>query len=244
MELIRRHFDIIDSTNTWAKNHAHTLSRDKMTLVTAGQQTAGRGRFKRAWISPPGQNIYASFCFFVEKHTKEIGNIPQILALSNVKVLESLSFKPELKWPNDVLLSGKKVAGILAETTPLSDQLCLIIGIGLNVNMPLEILQGIDRPATSLLAETGSSHDIEKVLEMLQLQFMKDLDLFLDEGFHLFLSDYRQHMTYRKQIRFNDNRVVWEGELHAINADGSLSLKLPDGEIKTFIVGEILWPGE
>ena len=243
MELIRRHFTVIDSTNTWGKQRAHELLHDKITLVTADSQTAGRGRFKRRWESPPGQNIYATFCFFVEKHRTDIGNIPQVLSLSAADALKEIGFTPQLKWPNDLLLSGKKVGGILAETTPLSDLLCVVIGIGLNINMPLETLQKIDRPATSLLVEAGHSFDVETVLAIVQQKFVRDLDIFLDESFIPFLESYRQQIAHTPSltIRFNDNRKVWEGTLHAINNDGSLSLRLQDGEIKTFIVGEILF---
>ncbi len=244
MDFIRHHFQVIDSTNSWAKRNAHLLARDKITLVTADSQTAGRGRFKRHWVSPPNQNVYATFCFFVEKHHADLGNIPQVLALSAVKVLQHLGFSAGLKWPNDVILSQKKIGGILAETTPLSDQLCMLIGIGINVNMPLEVLQGIDRPATSLFVESGRTYDVEEVLFSLQTQFFKDLTLFIDEGFHPFLEFYRKHISLHQHVYFNDNKTIWEGDLHAINDDGSLTLKLPDGQLKNFIVGEILWPNE
>jgi BirA family transcriptional regulator, biotin operon repressor / biotin---[acetyl-CoA-carboxylase] ligase len=245
MEIIRHHFEIIDSTNTWAKEHAHELSQNKITLVTTDAQTAGRGRFKRKWESPPGQNIYATFCFFVEKHFSGIGNIPQLLAISTVEILKKFHFNATLKWPNDILISEKKVAGILAETT-MTDKLCVIIGIGLNVNMPLELLSKIDRPATSLMAETGRMFDKEIILNALQNEFMHNLDCFFAEGFSPFLETYRQNMPIdpNKIIRFHDNRKVWEGTILGINDDGSLNLKLSDGEIKTFIAGEILWPGE
>lgn len=246
MDVIRHHFNTIDSTNTWCKLHADEFSVGKLTLVTADTQTAGRGRFKRRWESPAGQNIYATFCFFVEGHTQEIGNIPQILALSTAAVLKKLNFTPELKWPNDVLLSGKKVAGILAETTTVGNRLCVVIGIGLNVNMPKATMQLIDRPATSLMVEGGHSFDIENVLKDLQDQFSYDLDQFFKEGFAAYLETYRDHMSKdpHKIIRFHDNKFIWEGTLQAINPDGSLCLRLMNGETKTFIAGEILWPGE
>lgn len=241
MDIIRKHFESIDSTNTWGKQHAQDLPRDKITLVTANEQTAGRGRFKRRWESPPGQNIYATFCFFIEKHHAGIGNIPQVLALSTAIVLKALDFQPTLKWPNDILLSGKKVGGILAETTPLSDQLCMVVGIGLNINMPLELLKKIDRPATSLMVEASHTFDIEQILQKLSHQFANDLEQFLAEGFFPFLEPYRNSLAHDigKTIQFHDNRVVWEGSLHSINNNGSLNLKLPSGEIKTFIAGEI-----
>lgn len=244
MEIIHHHFETIDSTNTWGKQHAHEFSRDKITLVTADGQTAGRGRFKRKWESPPGQNIYASFCFFVEKHRVDIGNLPQLLALSACDVLESLGFQPQLKWPNDIVLSKKKVAGILAETTPLSDQLCVVLGIGININMPEELLNKIDRPATSLLVEGKKPYEIINVLKALQSKFQKDLELFFSEGFYPFLGKYRKKMYTgpHELIRFNDNRTVWEGYFEQVNDDGSFTMKLLNGESKRFIVGEILWP--
>lgn len=245
MDIIRRHFSSIDSTNTWAKQHAHELPTNKITLVTADTQTAGRGRFNRHWESPPGQNIYATFCFFVEKHSPNIGNIPQILAISTANTLKKLNVDPKLKWPNDVLLSEKKVAGILAETTVV-EKLCVVIGIGLNINMPGELLQQIDRPATSLLVEIGTSFDTELILKALQEEFRKDLELFFSKGFTFFLEEYRDYIASapHKIIRFHDNKTLWEGTFHSITQAGALCMKLSTGEIKTFIAGEILWPGE
>lgn len=243
MDIEHKHFQIIDSTNNWAKANAHLLPKDKITLVTANEQTAGRGRFKRLWESPGGLNIYATFCFFIEKHRLDIGNIPQVLAISAARSLEELGHVPRLKWPNDVLLSGKKVAGILCETTPFSDTLCIALGIGLNVNMPLVLLQKIDRPATSLLVENGRLHEPNYVLEVLQKYFLKDLELFFDEGFISFLEMYRGYMAHNEgdRIRFHDNRVIWEGRFHSINTDGSLTLLLDNDELKKFIAGEILF---
>jgi BirA family transcriptional regulator, biotin operon repressor / biotin---[acetyl-CoA-carboxylase] ligase len=243
MDVIRVHFETIDSTNNWAKHHSHTLAHDKITLVTATMQTAGRGRFKRRWESPAGQNIYASFCFFVEKHRHDICNIPQVMAISVAQTLEDLGFQSQLKWPNDILLSKKKVAGILAETTPLSDYLCVVIGIGLNINMPVELLQKIDRPATSLMVEGGQSLSVEEVLEKLQNHFVKNLELFFEEGFRPFLEEYKQRLDVdsKLKLRFDDNKTVWEGYFHSIGNDGSLNLLMENGEIKNFLVGEILW---
>lgn len=242
MKINRKHFDTIDSTNTWAKQQAPTFERNAITLVTAGTQTAGRGRFNRVWVSPPNQNIYATFCFFIEKHRTDIGNLPQIMALSAAKMMENLGFKPKLKWPNDVLLSNKKVAGILCETTPFSDQLCVILGIGINVNMPCEVLEKIDRPATSLLVEGGNSLDVEQVLEALQGEFVESLDIYMNEGFYPFLEPYKAHMVHSEgdQLKFHDNRKVWEGAFQGINTDGTLNVKLANGEIRTFVAGEIL----
>lgn len=238
----RLHFSTLDSTNTWAKQHAEELDRHVITLVTASEQTAGRGRFKRHWLSPPDQNIYATFCFFVEKHRNDIGNLPQVLALSTAVFLENLGFTPKLKWPNDILLSNKKAGGILCETLPFSDTLCIILGIGLNVNMPQDLLATIDRPATSLFTEDGVQREVETILKGLQERFAQYLQKFLDEGFLPFLSSYKKRLAHAKgdSLRFHDNRAIWEGRFVDVNLDGSLLLELSSGEKRTFIAGEIL----
>ena len=81
-------------------------------------------------------------------------------------MLESFGFHTSLKWPNDILLSEKKIAGLLCETTAFSDLICVVLGIGLNVNMPIDLLNKIDRPATSLYAESGKSFDVEKTINL------------------------------------------------------------------------------
>jgi len=215
------------------------LPQDKVTLVTATTQTAGRGRFKRTWVSPP-DNIFATFCFAVEKHRTDVGNLPQVMALSVAQILEAHNFKPKIKWPNDLLLNDKKVSGILCETTPLSDHLAVALGVGVNVNMDQEALNQIDRPATSLRVE-GGKIVTEELLLQLQTQFVANLDTFLEEGFHPFYPLYLQRIAHKKgePLRFNDNRLTWEGTFHEITPDGLLHLALP-GEIKTFIAGEIV----
>lgn len=242
MEIVRCHFDTIGSTNTWAKENAIGFNKSHLTLVTAHTQTAGRGRFRRHWESPAGHNIYASYCFFVEKHRADTGNIPQILAISAAEVLCEYGLNPKLKWPNDVLLDKKKVAGILSETTPLSDQVCMILGIGLNVNMPQELLDAIGQPAASMQSISGKSWEVEEVLEKLTRQFVKDLSNFLAEGFLPFYKRYVDLMKLDgEKIRFNDNRAVWEGTIDSIGTDGTLYLKLFDGTIRKCVCGEILF---
>jgi BirA family transcriptional regulator, biotin operon repressor / biotin---[acetyl-CoA-carboxylase] ligase len=241
MDVATFHFETIDSTNTWAKQNAHLFDKKQITLITADEQTAGRGRFKRTWVSPAQQNIYATFCFFVDPKRKDLGNIPQVLALSAAEMLESYDFNPALRWPNDILLEGKKVAGILCETT-MQESLCFIAGIGINVNMSLTYLEEIDRPATSMQLEQGRPFNHLEVLRRLEKTFVRDLTLFLSEGFAPFLALYREKMVMapNKILSFHDNLTIWEGYFDSINEDGSLNLRLPDGEIKRFIAGEFI----
>lgn len=257
MNIIHYHFECIDSTNTWAKEHVEKLDPLSLTLITVDTQTGGRGRFKRKWHSPPHVNIYATFCFFLEKvhfDKTSIGQIPQLLALSTAYCLESLDFKPTLKWPNDVLLSGKKVAGILCETIsdPMRKGRWVICGIGLNVRMSKNELDLIDRPATSLLVEAkeGNAPDLKLVLDLIQKQFNCHLIRFLKDGFQPFFSDYKKRSHFKKgqSIRFHDNQNMVEGFFHGLNKDGSLTLDLNQNaadkteidSLKTYYAGEFL----
>ncbi|MFQ5729681.1 MAG: biotin--[acetyl-CoA-carboxylase] ligase [Waddliaceae bacterium] len=241
LEFARYHFSAIDSTNTWAKNNTHLFDPSKITLVTAYSQSAGRGRSSRQWKSPAKQNIYASFCFVMPKESPNLSNITQIMAISVLETLDSIGFKAKVKWPNDLLLSGKKVGGILCEILNQRGLIWVILGIGININMPQELLQTIDQPATSLLVESGTPLEIGMITQKLQKHFVRNLKIFLEKGFSPFLSDYKAKLVHSPQqlLHFKQDDQEWEGVFHSINDDGSLSLKLESGEIKKIFSGEI-----
>jgi BirA family biotin operon repressor/biotin-[acetyl-CoA-carboxylase] ligase len=243
MEIVHHHFSTLDSTNNCAKRNAHLFDPTKITLITADEQTAGRGRAKRRWVSPRNQNIYATFSFFCPKDQKDILNASQIIAISTCYTLETLNFEPQLKWPNDILLEGKKLGGILCETTIVNEKLCMICGIGLNINMALDLLKEIDIPAISLMVQRGTIFDIQIILTALKRRFAEDLQVFLSKGFSPYLPKFKDLTTHmvNTQISFHDNQHIWEGVLDSINDDASINLRLPSQEIKRFVAGEILF---
>lgn len=236
------HFEQIDSTNTWAKNHTDQWAHEGITLITASAQTAGRGRFKRRWESPPHVNIYATFCFWFDLQRQDIGHIPQLLALAAAQTLEKHHFSPSIKWPNDVLLNGKKTGGILCETVLENGKRGIICGIGLNVNMPQSILEKIDRPATSLMVERGHEFDVATILDALQHIFSDSLNTFIHNGFAPFFPYLRDRSAHRKGqiVRFHDNQTLLTALFETIHPDGSIELRLADGSLKIFHAGEFL----
>lgn len=242
MEKTRHHFAILDSTNNCGKRNAHLFDPEKLTIITANEQTSGRGRGKRSWVSPAHENIYATFCFFVPRNRNDLGNLAQLLSLSSSIVLEELGVTPSLKWPNDIMVNDKKIGGTLCEAKIVEDKICMLNGIGINVNMSRENLDTIDQPATSLMIETGHPFDIEKVLSKLEERTTLDLQEFLSRGFTSFLPKYKKMIgnDLHKTIRFHDNAQVWEGVFHSINDDGSLNLLLPSRQMKRFHAGQIV----
>jgi BirA family transcriptional regulator, biotin operon repressor / biotin---[acetyl-CoA-carboxylase] ligase len=169
------HFDTLDSTNTWTKNNAHALDPHQITCVTAAMQTAGIGRFKKPWVSPKGENIYATLYFTLPKASSVLPHLALLLSFSCAKMLRAKGFHPEIKAPNDLLIEKKKVAGILCEVIDLNGVWGVILGIGLNVNMSQEHLDAIDQPATSLLQISGRAWDFDELLPPLIEQFFEDL---------------------------------------------------------------------
>jgi BirA family biotin operon repressor/biotin-[acetyl-CoA-carboxylase] ligase len=234
------HFDTVDSTNTWAKTNAPILDPNQVTCITALEQTAGRGRGLRKWISPKGQNIYATLFFCVPSPCTFIGNLGQILSVSCVTVLKKLGFSLQIKWPNDLLLSEKKVAGILCETVSLQDRIGIVLGIGLNVNMSEGMLKLVDQPATSLSAFSGHTWSLEQILDPIVQQFIRDLSILEKQGFAAFHSLYEQHLIHKEtSISASDGINTWEGVCKGVNSEGMLLLELPSGELVTLSAAQV-----
>ncbi len=169
------YLDRVDSTNDWVKRHAQELKRDGVTCVTAEEQTAGRGQFKRTWLSGRGDAVLATLFFILPKASPVLPKLGQIFSASCCTVLESLGFSPTIKPPNDILLDGKKVAGILCEIIDLGEVHGVVLGFGINVSTQEKLLLSIDQPATSLEQASGKNWKRDEILEPLIQQFLRDL---------------------------------------------------------------------
>ncbi len=228
--------DRIDSTNTYAKIHAPSFPPNTITCITANEQTAGRGRFGRPWLSPKDQNIYATFSFSLPTS----GSLAQLMAASLIAVLRTLGLSPLLKWPNDVLLNGKKLAGHLCETYTQSQITQIILGVGININMDAQTAAQIDQPVTSLFLETGILWDRRKILKDLQHQFEKDLDQFEREGLLPFCALLNETLAYKGEkiiLREKDQTIT--GICHSIAPNGQLNLLQDNNTIHTLFSGDL-----
>ncbi|HSX04706.1 MAG TPA: biotin--[acetyl-CoA-carboxylase] ligase [Rhabdochlamydiaceae bacterium] len=232
-------FNQIGSTNAWMKEHASSLAPNHITCVTASEQTAGRGRFGRPWISPKG-NIYSSLFFSIPRDTGYLSNLSQILSYSAAKALEEKGFAPKIKWPNDLQIAGKKIAGVLTETVDLKEGLGVVVGIGLNVNMTADFLQAVDQPATSLAEESGKTWDVEELMAAILEKFRQSLFILEKDGFAPFQAAYEERLALKGQsIQCQKGNENIEGICHSISPDGKLNLLLPSGETESLGSGEI-----
>ncbi len=188
MKLKHYHFETLDSTNEWAKKNLGSFDKAALTLVSADEQSAARGRYGRSWISPKGINLYATYCFFPISEQCDPLQLTHVMSLSISKLLENKNLKGQIKWPNDILIEKKKIAGILCETVPQVKSMGVILGVGFNVNMELAALEKITQPATSLFNELKKKEDVTAILGQLTDYFQHDLKLYFEKGFEPFYS--------------------------------------------------------
>ena len=234
------HFTSIPSTNSWAKENTSLLDPHKLTCITAEEQTAGRGTFAKKWISPKGLNIYATLYFTLPKSYPFLQNIGQLLSISCCKCLEKMEFSPQIKWPNDLFLQGKKFAGILCEATSSLEETGIALGLGLNVNMPTELVQKIDQPATSIMEISQKTWDIEDLLHKIVEMFLEDLNTLSAKGFPAFASYYNSHLVFKEQtIQIKDGATSRKGVCKGVSPEGSLLLTTPSGEEIKICSGKI-----
>lgn len=207
------------------------------TVVVAETQTSGRGRFGRNWVSPGG-NIYMSVVFRPTLET-----LPYLSILAGVATAQTIrkttGTSPKIKWPNDVLLDGKKVAGILVESVLEGEAVCYaVLGIGLNVDLDPTQNEEISGIATSLERATGKPVVREDVLR----QLLQDLDsLYLKLGQDQTpLEPWRNLLeTLGQRVQVSWRNESYSGVAEGIDQLGNLQLRLEDGELITMTAGDV-----
>lgn len=236
-EIIR--LDEVDSTNRYALEHFDELHDG--ALVVAERQTAGRGRRGRNWISPPGENIYASF--LIKSTDIPIWHTPRIGGLAVLETLRSLAPGVDfwLKWPNDLFCRDRKICGILSEVKSGQGNVIRggVIGIGININMPETVLKEIDQPATSLSMECKGKINLKKVAELLVIALNKYYIIGLNNSQVLYdlWKDENILIGMVVDVVMEDSQVI-HGEICDIGFDGELKLATSAG-VKTFLSGDV-----
>lgn len=230
----------IDSTQEYAKKNANSFDPKKITCIYAEEQTKGKGRFQRKWLSYKKDNLNITFYFQLNAKALHLTSINHVLALSLIDVLREKNLDPKIKWPNDIMLSEKKIAGILCEIQTKNDLANIFLGIGINVNNPKEFIDQIDKKATSLKLETNKTWDKKALLEKLKDKFLTNLSIFKKKGFTPFHEEYENLLLYvGEKITFFDGVKEYRGILHSISCEGKLNLYTPNKEIISFAAGDI-----
>ncbi len=232
----------IDSTNNRARALA-TEGYPEGTIVVAEKQTAGRGRRGRNWYSPDNQGIYVSFILRPALPLKEISRISLLVAVAVAETLETeLNLPARIKWPNDILINNKKIAGILSEAVTDTDGIeYIVIGIGLNINNQVqEFPDDFRTAATSARAEYERPCSRIKVLQGLLASFEQHYFNLLNGNFTQTLEKGRQlSLAIGQKLRLDTINGFVEGQAIDIDDNGFLLLRDQSGIIHTIMSGEI-----
>lgn len=229
----------MDSTNTCAKTLGEKNVIDGTVVVTE-RQTAGRGRRGRNWISPEG-NCYFSLLLKPSIQTENASRLTLVTALALVEAIERVSgLKPQIKWPNDVVINGKKLCGILTESSVDVDGLkYVVIGVGVNVNQK-NFDPEIQTMATSVSLQLG--YDIEcarLIAEFMNCFEMRYLTFIETEDMASLLDEYNTLLVNKdREVRIID-RSERVGTALGINAAGELLVRDDTGKIERVISGEV-----
>ncbi|MFH1322773.1 MAG: biotin--[acetyl-CoA-carboxylase] ligase, partial [Methanobacteriota archaeon] len=229
------YFKETESTNILARDMAGSV--DEGTVVIAESQTGGRGRMGRKWISPEG-GIWFSV---ILKPKMEPLHAPRLTLLAGVavaKTIRSYGLLAKIKWPNDVLINGKKVCGILTEIGAEMDSIqYVVVGVGIDANVDTETFPGEVRDiSTSLKNELG--HDIDRVefLQNLLYQLESLYYKFQKEGFSSIMEEWRlMSATIGQWVKITTQSRIMYGEAIGVNSDGTLILETSDGKLEKIV---------
>jgi BirA family biotin operon repressor/biotin-[acetyl-CoA-carboxylase] ligase len=207
------------------------------TVIIAGEQTGGRGRLKRAWLSPKG-NIALSIILY-----PSLSYLSSLIMLASLAVVHSIEsatgLKPQVKWPNDVLINGKKVCGVLIESDVQRTKVNYsIIGIGINVNLGLASFPEIQPVATSLSDELRKEVSRLSLVRHLLVE-VERLYLTLSAGGSLYEEWQSSLVTLGKKVRVTAGETIYEGVAESVAKDGSLLLRGLDGKLTKIVAGDV-----
>ena len=235
------YFDATDSTNIQARRLAEAHAPHG-TLVVSDRQDGGKGRRGRSWASPSGVGIWMSLILRPEIAPSSASMLTLAAALAvREGIQEETGLSPLIKWPNDLVLNGKKICGILTEmSTELMEIQYVITGIGINVNQR-EFPPEIRDTATSLSLEAGRSFRRSSLIAAILKAFEKDYTAFLKTGdLSLLLEEYNACLVNRgKEVCILDPSGEYRAVAEGIDESGSLLVTLPDGTRREIISGEV-----
>ena len=241
MKVIR--LEEIESTNSYAKSHISALE-DK-TIVHALRQTCGRGRLNRKWVDLGQNNLFFSIILKPSETFKSIyANITQYASVILCQELENYGVNPKVKWPNDVMIDGKrKICGILSETVIENGSLKgIILGIGVNLNASEKDVKNIpDRVVTALNLEIGNNVNMDAFLNEFLERFFDKYDDFLLNGFEMIMNDYLNRNCFlEKDLKIQVLNEIKSGYAKGINSNGELILNTNENKELILNIGDIL----
>ena len=234
----------IGSTNDIARDLAQARAAEG-TLVIADEQTAGRGRLGRQWFSPPNSSLLMSLILYPPLAPSQAQRLTMICSLAIVNAIQEIAqLQAQIKWPNDLLLAGKKTGGILTELGLHGQSLAYtIVGIGLNVNVRAKQMPGFLRDIATSIAQVRRRPIAREPLLCAILEHVERRYDRLRQG-ETPAEEWAAHLaTLGKWVRVSDPRETLEGWAEGVDEDGALFLRLADGSRRRLLAGDVTLMG-
>jgi BirA family biotin operon repressor/biotin-[acetyl-CoA-carboxylase] ligase len=232
-----------DSTNLRVRELA-AEGADEGLVVIAESQSAGKGRLGRTWESPGGVNLYFSVLLRPAISPPAAAQIPLLAGVAVARgVSAAAGVDARLKWPNDILLNGKKIAGILSEMELEGPEIrCVILGVGINVNWKQEdFTPELQNSAGSISTETGKEVDRAAIAAAVFEELEAEYSRFLKEGFSPRLREEWNRLSWinHKRVTAVWRNEILEGRALGLDQDGALLVEGQGGEIHRFLAGDV-----
>ena len=230
------YYPTVSSTMDIARKAANEGASEG-TIVVADEQTKGRARLKRSWINPPG---VLALSIILRPEMNQLLPLTIVASLATSRCIEhAAGLKTAIKWPNDVLINGKKVSGILSESSLRRQSVdWVILGIGINVNFDPGTYPEIAGTATSLSNELGSNFSQLKILLTL-LGEIELLYIALRRGEPIHVEWSKRLETLGKLVQVKSGKHIEEGYAESVDSDGSLLLRRSNGSLSRITAGEV-----
>ena len=232
---------VTDSTNIQCRRLAEE-GQPEGTLVLAESQKAGKGRRGRTWVSPPGAGIWMSILLRPDCPADKASMLTLVAALAverGIRKAEGLATK--IKWPNDLVLNGKKICGILTEMKTAGSRAgYVVVGIGINANLT-EFSEDLKDKATSLLLESGKEANRPEIVAAVMEAMEEYYEAFLQEqNLSAMVEEYNQKLvSLNRRVRVLDPAGGYEGQCLGITSTGELRVKKDDRSVVSVVSGEV-----
>lgn len=229
----------IDSTNEECKRQANS-GCDSGLLVLCDNQTAGKGRLGRVWEADKSNGLYMSMVLKPEIMPAETPQITLVAGIAIRRIIEKLTgLNVQIKWPNDIIVNGKKLVGILTEMSAEIEKVnYIVLGIGINVNT--EVYEGdLGEKATSMYIETGRKYKRCDIINEFLTEFLPCYNLFCEKGFDVFKDEYNKNCAnINKCVKTIGTKSEISGVAKGVNSNGELVVD-SDGELVNIFAGEV-----
>jgi len=236
-----KYYESTDSTNDAAKDLALKGVPDG-TVVVAEHQTKGKGRLKRSWLAPSGDNILFSVVFYPEIRIDLVFRLTMLASIAVVKAIRRIcKVDAKIKWPNDVYINNKKVCGVLTEFSADFDSVqYAVVGIGLNVNFETSKNAEIKNIATSLMEECGEKVSRLSVLKLLLEELDSLYNSFLKSGGVGLEKEWNKYsMVVNREVKIISGKDEKRGVAKGINKYGHLILENKNGQNEEIMCGDL-----